>query len=246
MDKVLEVLERAEAGSGEVGRLRKEGWLPGILNGSKGKSLKVKMRRHELELILAHHTSENLILDVSVGGKKASKVLLSEIQRDTVSDELLHADLVEISMTKKMRFHVTLELIGEPIGVTQDGGVLEHLLREVEVECLPMDLPEMIEVDVAGLHLGKTLFVRDIASNPKIAVLTQGNIAIASVLMPKVEEEKPAEEAVEGAEPEVIGEKKEEGEEGSDAGGEEKGKAEKGKSEQAEKGKAEKGKKEDK
>jgi large subunit ribosomal protein L25 len=174
------------------------------------------VKGHDIELLLQRHRSESLILDLEVEGGKALKALLKEVQRDPVSDHVLHADFMEISMTRKMRVRVPIVLLGEPVGVTQDAGVLDHTLRDLEVECLPADLREAIEVDVAAMKIGNTILVKDLALPSGMAALTDGGIAVASVHAQRLVEEAPvAEEAVpaEGAapaEPEVIGETKRE------------------------------------
>lgn len=242
--------KRAMRGSHRVSRLRKDGWLPGIVYDSKGQSQPVQLKRHEFELLLRHRADENLIMDLAVDNDTPRKVLLKDIQRDHIRDHLMHVDFLEISLTRKLRVPVAIRLTGEPFGVTQEGGILEHLLRTVDVECLPMDIAKEFVLDVSQLKIGDSLFVRDLKIDlTKMTLLTAPDIAVASVLLPHVEEEvKPEEAAVEGAaEPEVIGEKKEgeaEGEAATKEGPEVKGKDAKGKEPEAkaEKGKEAKGK----
>lgn len=207
--------KREVSGSSASRRLRREGWLPCIVNNEKGKSELIQMNRHDFELMLQHHRSESLILDLEIDSGKPERVLLKEVQRDAVTDETLHADFVGISMMKKMRVHVPIVLVGEAVGVKDEGGVLDHLLRELEIECLPGDLVEAIEIDVSELRIGNVRLVSELILDPKLTVLTAGDVAVAGVSMPRIEEEVVPEEAVEKAEPEVIGEeeKKEEGEE---------------------------------
>ena len=236
-------------GSRRVSRLRKDGWLPGIVYDTKGQSQPVQLKRHEFELLLRHRAGENLIMDLAVDSDAPRKVLLKDIQRDHIRDHLMHVDFLEISLTSKLRVPVAIRLTGEPLGVSQEGGVLEHLVRTVEVECLPMDIVKEFVLDVSQLKIGDSLFVRNLSPDKKkITILTAPDIAVASVLMPHVEEEVKPEEAaaVEGAaEPEVIGEKKEGEAEGeTKEGPEAKGKEVKGKEPEAkaEKGKETKGK----
>lgn len=222
-------------GSRRVSRLRKDGWLPGIVYNNKGQSQLVQLKRHEFELLLRHRAGENLIMDLTVDSDAPRKVLLKDIQRDHIRDNLVHVDFLEISLTSKLRVPVAIRLTGEPLGVSQEGGVLEHLVRTVEIECLPIDIVKEFVLDVSQLKIGDSLFVRNLTWDPKkITLLTAPDIAVASVLMPHIEEEvKPEEAAVEGAvEPEVIGEKKEgevEGEAEEVKGKEPEAKAEKGK-----------------
>ena len=212
MESTLNAETRTDSGSAAARRLRSAGWLPAVLNGQKGKSKMIKLNSHDFELILHAHTSENLVLDVAVDGKKPHKVLLKEVQHDAITGDVLHADLVEISMTKKMRVGIPVRLVGEAEGVVQDGGILEHSLREIDVECLPGDIVEEIDLDVTSLKIGDSLRVSDLKVDSQLTVVTAEDLAIVSVSAPRVEaEEAPAEEeGAEGAEPEVVGEKKEE------------------------------------
>ena len=217
---------REECGSAASRRLRRDGWLPGVISTEKGENRPVRFSQHDFKVMLHHHASENVILDLEVEGEDTRKVLLKEVQHDPVTGDPLHADFVEVSMTKKMRVPVPITLVGEPVGVTQDEGLLEHLLRELEVECLPADLVDEIQADVSGLKIGDALQVSDLQVDPKLTVLSAADMAVASVLAPRVvEEEVPAgEEKAEGAEPEVIGEaerEEKEKEEGEDAAKEE-------------------------
>jgi len=124
-------------------------------------------------------------------------------------------------MTEKISVRIPIALTGEPAGVTQEGGILEHLLRELEIECLPVDLVEEIEIDVSGLGIGDSVQVSDLKVDGSLTVLTPADIAVASVLAPRVEEEPVPEEAEvpEGAEPEVIGEAEKEKEESEEKEG---------------------------
>jgi len=217
----LVVESRKAIGSAASRRLRRDGKLPGIINSDKGETAPIQLSRHEFEMLLRHQRSANIIFDIVVDSSASKKVLLKEVQYDPITGNIRHVGFVEISMTSKMRVRIPIVLLGEPVGVTQEGGVLEHVTRELEVDCLPGDLVEMIEADVSHLKLGEAVRVRDLKINAKLAVVTPGDVAVAIVSAPRKEEEevKPEEAAVEGAEgaePEVIGKKKEEGEEGEE------------------------------
>jgi large subunit ribosomal protein L25 len=205
----LSASKRGTSGTSAARSLRKTGWMPAVVYGEKGaRSLKINGR--DFDLMLKHHASENLIVDLDVEGDGVTKALLREVQHAAVMGEVLHADFVEISMNKKMRVTISLSLQGDPVGVSQGGGILEHLLRQIEVECLPGDLVESIEVDVSGLNLGGTLMVRDLKVDSKFAVLTSGDVAVATVVAPREEKVEEVAEAAATAAPEVIGKKKEE------------------------------------
>ncbi len=205
---------RTEVGSAESRRLRRAGWLPGVVNRANGESQLVKMETHAFDMMLHHHTSENLMIDIKIDEEKASKVLLKEVHHHPVTGALLHVDFIEVSMDKKMRVHMPIALVGEPVGLAL-GGVLEQTLREFEVECLPGDLIEQYEIDVTSLEIGDALLVRDIEKNPKITILASEGVAVAAVAAPRVEAEPSTDEEAEG-------EAEEGAEDGSDAAAESK------------------------
>ncbi len=221
METVVEADARELTGSANARRLRREGKLPAVINTRDGKTTHIQIDKHGFELMLSRHASENLIVDVTVGGKAKQKVLLKDVQHHTLTGDVLHIDMVELSMTEKMKVNIPVTLVGESAGV-EFGGTLDHVLREIEVECLPTDLVETFELDVSKMEIGDTLYVRDIVIGSVFTLLTSDEFAVAHVAAPRVEaepteeEEGEAAEGEEGAEPEVIG-KKDEGEEGGDA-----------------------------
>jgi len=210
---------REETGTGDARRLRRAGWLPGVINDEKGQSRLIKLNLHDFDVMLHHHTSENLMINVDVDGKPGGKVLLKEVQHHPLTGEVLHVDFVEVSMTRKMRVEMPIVLTGEPVGVAQEGGIMEQMLREVEVECLPQDLIEHFEVDVSHLGIGDALMVGDLTVSDAFTLITAPDVAVAAVAAPRIEEEvapvEEGEEAAEGEEGEGAGEggAEEEGEE---------------------------------
>lgn len=246
-DKVkLSAKARQSKGSAAVGRLRKQGMVPAVVYGSGNEAHMIELNGHDFEQALRGHRSEHMLMDLEVEGEKgARKVLLKEVQHHPVTGRIIHADFNEVSMTRKLHVEIPIRLVGEPSGVSQQGGVLEHILRSVEVECLPTDIMEDVALDVSALNIGDSLLVSNIQLDPaKFTILTAKELAVAAVAAPRKEEELvPEAAAVEGAaaEPEVIREKKEEGEEGEEAG--EEGKKE-AKGEKKEAAKPEAGKKE--
>ena len=244
---VIRAEPRATRGSAAAGRTRRAGRLPAVVYGEGKPAVSLEVAAHEFEKMLHHHQGEHLIVDLVVGGE-TKKVLLQELQRNALTGHLTHVDFHEVSMTRKLRVEVPVQLVGIPLGVSQQGGILDHLLRQVEVECLPADIPERIEVDVAALEVGRHLSVRDIRLDPaRYTVTSAADIAVAAVSMPKAEEEVAAAPA-EGAagEPEVLTEKKgeegetpaegaKEGKESKEKGAKEKPEKEKGGKEKAEK-----------
>lgn len=213
---------RADKGTSASKRLRRGGWFPGVVYGAGKQNCMVKINEHDFRRSLQGHSSEHVLLDLDIDGQDPVKVLLQEVQQNALTGQITHADFHEVSMTEALRVEVKLHLVGTPVGVTQGGGVLEHLLREVEIECLPGDLMEAIDIDVSGLNVGDSLCVSDIkVDSAKYAIITHGDLAVAMVAAPAVEEEvKPVEgAAAEGSsEPEVIKEKKVESDKKAEAG----------------------------
>ncbi len=218
---------RELSGKGASGRLRRTGWIPAVIYGEGVANRNVQFNEHEFVQMMKAHKSEHLIMDLAVEGESARKVLLKDLQHHPVSGRVIHADFQEISMTKKLRVEIPIKLVGEPLGISQQGGILEHIVRTVEVECLPTDIPEQVELDVSALMIGDRRTIGDIQLDPaKFHVISAKDLAVATVVAPKAEEEVAAPaEGEAAAEPEVITEKKAEGEEGEAAaeGAEKKG-----------------------
>ena len=211
-DTLIAAQPRETTGTAEARRLRREGLVPGILYGLQRDSRMLQMNRHDFELLLHRHASESLILDLKVGEDSPCKVLLKEVQHDSLTGDVLHADFVEISMTEKMSVNLPIRLVGEPVGVTQAGGIIDQLVRDGGVECRARDLGEDSPVNVEHLRIGDSILVGDLELGPTLEILTAPDVAVAHVEAPRMEEEETAaaEEGEEGAEPEVIGEEGEE------------------------------------
>ena len=174
--------------------------------------------------MLRSHRSENMIVDLTVEGReKPVKVMLKAMQHHPLTGRIIHVDFYEVSMTRKIEIEVPVKLVGVPAGVANEGGILEHVLRTLAVQCLPGDMVDEFALDVADLHIGKTLRVRDVPVDAaKFKVLSDPDQVVAAVAAPRSEEEEKAEAdaeaAVAAAGPEVLTEKKEEeGEEGAPA-----------------------------
>ena len=216
----LEAARRDAVGKGVARKLRAGGRIPAVYYGRGEDSIPLTVSLKELESVIHAAEGSNVIVDLKVSGDKAKdrKALIREIQRDPVAGLILHLDLQHISLTERITVEVPIVLVGTPIGVKDAGGILEHLLREVEVECLPTEIPAKLEVDVSGLAIGDSLHVSDIKAE-RAEIKTEMDRAIAAVVPPTIlEEVKPAEEVVE-AEPELIAkEKKEEAAEPEEGG----------------------------
>ena len=223
----VEAEPREDFGKNAARRTRVAGRIPGVVYGGGGPVIPVSVDPIGIRTILHSESGHNAIFTLEVKGKAPARAMIRDWQSDPVRGGLLHVDLVRIALDTKLKLKVAIHVTGEPKGVKLDGGVFEFMLREVDVECLPDDIPEAINVDVSPLALGQSLRVSELVVNPKVKVLTDANRVVAHVVTPRAEEEKPAETAeATPAEPEVIrkGKADEEGAE-EEAGGD---KADKG------------------
>jgi large subunit ribosomal protein L25 len=218
---------REGIGRSKVKDVREAGFIPAVVY-SEGKLTKVlKVSHRQLVRLVHQHRLENAVINLKIkedGKEKSRSCLIKEIQYHPVSEEILHVDFNEISLTKVIKINVPVVAKGDPIGVKQEGGSLEHILWEIEVECLPTDIPKEIEVDVSNLKIGDSIHIKDITFPPKIKVLHEPETVLLSVAAP-IKEEVAAEplEGEEKKEPEVIKEKKEApAEEGAEEGKEKK------------------------
>jgi len=225
MAKAVKVVAevRSTAGSSQGRRLRRGGQFPGVVYGVGKQPQNVQLDEKAFHKALSAHASEHLLMDLEITGGETKKVLLQEVQHHPISGRVIHADFHEVSMTQKLRVKIPVRLVNEPVGVVTDGGVLEYLVREVEVECLPGDIVEGFDVDVSAMKIGDTLLAGGVAMDKaKYTLITNPDLALVAVSAPREEEVVAAPDAAAAtAEPEVIKEKKEEGEEGAaaEAGG---------------------------
>lgn len=209
----LHAEKRDKAGKGIARSLRRQGFIPSVLYRA-GYSIPLKINRKELTSFISTTAGEQVMVNLEFPDGEKRLALLKDYQVDPVKGELLHSDFFEVLLTEKVRVTVAVSTEGEPIGVKRDGGILQHGIREIEIECLPDKIPGHITVDVTGLELGKSIHVGDLSLGEDIKVLTDPDEVIATVTAP-VEEAAPA--APEIAEPEVIKKGKKEEEAGEKA-----------------------------
>src|SRR5437879_13510902 len=222
-EKILvEGAPRAERGKNEARRLRQTGKVAAVLYGGEGAAITLAVNAKQVGAILRSESGHNTLFQVDLGGK-AEPAILKDWLVDPLTGKLLHVDLMRVAMDVRMKVKVPVHTFGEPTGVKVQGGVFEVVTREVEIECLPTDIPTEFKLDVTELMLGKQLRASDLTVDMrKVKMLTEPERVIAHVVALKVEQEKPAEAvAAEGAapaEPEVIkkGKKEVEGEEGAE------------------------------
>jgi large subunit ribosomal protein L25 len=209
---LLEVEPRVETGRIKVKDLRHSGFIPGVVYAGGKETMHVKISRREFLHLLHEHRLENMIINLKVkgGGKEKSRpCMIKEMQMHPVRENILHIDFVEISLTKAIKVNVPIVTRGESLGVKQEGGSLEHILWEIEVECLPTKIPPHIEVDITNLKTGDSVHIKDIVFPPEVKVLNDAEAIVLTISAP-MKEEAPAEGlgGEEKAEPEVIKEKK--------------------------------------
>ncbi len=208
-----------DAGKGPARRTRQTGMVPAVLYGGRKESVSLAVNAKQVARILRSESGHNTIFAVRVAEGREEQAMLKDWQVDPLSGKLLHVDLLRIAMDVRMRVRVPVHTFGEPQGVKLQGGIFEMVTREVELECLPADIPEEFKVDVTEMMIGKQLRAGDLPIDAnKVKLLTDPQRVLAHVVMLKKEEEPAPEAAVAAetapAEPEVIkkGKKEEEGE----------------------------------
>jgi large subunit ribosomal protein L25 len=231
-NNILEAQPRTAGNKNEARRVRRSGKIPAVVYGAGQDSVSVAVDPRQVTRILNSETGHNTIFDLALDGGSKTKAMIVDWQYEPIKGKLLHIDLQRIAMDKRLAVMVPIVLKGEPAGVKQQGGILEQMLREVEVECLPSDIPSHIDADVSELVFGKVLRVVDLPHSDKLKFLTDENQPVAHVTSVKEEvvatPEAVAAEAAAPAEPEVIKKGKQEtAEEGAAAAPEKPEKAEK-------------------
>lgn len=219
MEKIeLNVELRDKVGSAQSRRMRRTGFIPGVLYGKDEEPIHLKVLLLNLHRIISK--GENILIDLKVD-KKEKTVMIKEIQRDPVEDDIVHVDFYKVSLQEKITIQVPIEIIGEARGVKEKGGVLEQILRELEVKCLPANIPEKIALDVSDLDIGHSYAVDKLIIPEDVEVLTPVDSTIVTVIASTtLEEEKKPEEEI--TEPELITKEKKEGEEETEVVEEEK------------------------
>lgn len=220
--EVVEAQPRADEsrGKNEARRLRASGRVPAVMYGAKKQPVAVSVDPKQITKILHSESGHNTIFDLAVGGDK-TKVMIVDWQYEPIKGRMLHIDLKRIAMDEKIRVRVPVHLTGESAGVKQQGGILDQVLREVEIECLPADIPSHINADISGLVFGQVLRVADLDHGGKLKFLTEATQAVAHITSVKEEvvatPDAAAAAAAGPSEPEVIKKGKQETAEGAEA-----------------------------
>jgi len=222
MEAILEATARDTIGKNEARRTRRGGKVPAVLYGGDGHgATSIAVDPRALLRILHSEAGQNTLISLKLAGGGDTRVLVKDFQLDPVTHSVLHADFYRVAMDKVLQVTIPVTVRGEPKGVKQQGGVLEFIRREIEIECLPGDIPEHVEIDISELMLHQGIRVRDVPIDPKWTPLTEGDAMLVHVIMPRAEEAPaPAEAAAATAtpaEPEVIKKGKKEEEEGKEA-----------------------------
>lgn len=187
---------RTEQGSSAAGRLRRAGTIPAAVNRIKGGTTLVKFNAHEFKTLLRHHVSKQMLVTLEMDGQDVF-ALMREVQSDVITGYPIHVDFGEVSMTEKIRVTVPLVLVGEPEGVKVGGGILQQMIREIDVECLPTNLVEEFDIDATPLKLSQSLFVRDLNLGDAYTIHTGKDNVVVTVAAP----EEDAAATAEGQEP---------------------------------------------
>jgi large subunit ribosomal protein L25 len=211
----LTAYPRSATRRGGVKKLRSDGRVPAVVYGREIKPQNLEINKVELENLIKHSVSENILLDLNVSQDARAKrlVLVQDIQHNPLTGSLVHIDLHEVLENEKVTVMVPVETVGEAAGVKNGGGVLEHVLFKIKVRALPKDLPEVIEVDVTSLEIGKAVHLGEIKAPSGVEILGDKHISVIAVAAPITEAQEAAAtaEGAATAEVEMIKEKKEEG-----------------------------------
>ena len=215
---------RDERGKNAARRLRRDGQIPAVIYGGGDPTVAISLDPVEIRKILHSHSGHNTLFTLAVEGGASCRAMLRDWTRDPVKENLLHVDLIRIGAKTRLKVKVPIHPKGDPKGVKLEGGIFSFILREVEVECLPEDIPEEFQVDISDLMVGDGVHARDLPLGDNVKLETDPGRILFHVVAPRVEEEKPAEEeaAADAAaeEPELIRKQKADGEgEGESEGG---------------------------
>ena len=192
---------RTERGTRAARRIRRQGLIPAVIYGASKETFSLLVNPKEILSILNSETGQNSIFTLEIEGQGKHNVLIKDCLFEPVKSTLLHADFYRVAMDKPIQVTVPIRTVGEAEGVKLQGGILEIVLREVVIQCLPADIPDQITVDVTALVFGTNIRVGDLKVDSKIKILSDSNLTVAHIT--SVKEEKPVVEAVEGAAPEA-------------------------------------------
>lgn len=188
----LKAAPRARTGSGRLNQMRKEGWLPSVIYGRGVENQNLKVDAKTFAELLAHSTSDNILVNLDIEGSGTRLAFLQNIQHDAISGAALHADFLAVDENTPITAHIPLHLIGESAAV-KSGGVLEQYIHVLEISCLPNDLPDTLEADISGLGLGASLHISELALPKGVKSTHAGEVVVAHVGTPGAGVEETAE-----------------------------------------------------
>ncbi len=219
----LQAYQRSQVRRGEVKKLRAAGRVPATIYGRLAQPQNLELNTKEISNLINHSASENLLVDLSVENDARAKrlALVQEIQHHPLDGHVVHVDFHEVAENEKVTIQVPVETKGEPAGVKNNGGVLEHVLFKLKVRSLPKDLPEVITIDVSALEVGKSIHLGDVQAGEGVEILGDKHLTVVAVAQPRTEtEDAAAAAATPGAgDVEMIKEKKEDGTDAAPAKG---------------------------
>ncbi|MBV9657716.1 MAG: 50S ribosomal protein L25 [Verrucomicrobia bacterium] len=198
----LQAQPRVAVGRNAVRKIKTHGFVPGVIYGAKDAAQSIQLAEKDVTTLLSHVAGETVLVEVEIEGGGRKTALIQEVQHHPVTGRILHVDLHSVAMDEAIVVEVPVESTGESVGVRSGGGVLQHNLRLLEIECLPGNLPEVILVDVTELAIGASLHVRDLKLPAGVKALNDPDLTVFAVTAPTVAEEPAAPAA--GAEPVVI------------------------------------------
>lgn len=216
MAAILNARPRTETGKGVARALRRAGQIPAVVYGHGEDTRPLAVDALELEKLIASINVENTLIDLKIeGAKKATPALIREVQYHPARPQILHLDLYQVHAGEKIHLEIPVRIHGTPRGVREDGGVLQEVLRDIHVECLPSDIPQGVDLEVGEMGIGDTIHVRDI-SIPNVRILNDPDLVLCTVAMPTVVELPETAETEEGiggeVEPELIRDRREDAE----------------------------------
>lgn len=220
----IEVQERHQIGSAHSRRLRRADQIPAVVYGGGRDSKAIQVPRRVLLDVLKKGGSENAVVLLRLSGSDRQRhCMVRELEVHPVTREVQHVDFLRIDMTEKIQVEVAVELVGEPVGVRNEGGILDHINRTVEVLCLPGDIPRQLLVDVSELNIGQHVEAHELTLPENVELITDPDRVLASVVAPRLPEEEEEEEGellleAEAVEPELVGGRGKEEEEGEEEG----------------------------
>jgi len=217
----LKAYPRSQVQRAEATKLRRAGRVPATIYGRQAQPQNLEVGFDEINNLLHHSASENLLVDLSVENDARSKrlALVQEIQHHPLSGKVLHVDLHEVAENEKVTVQVPVETVGEAAGVKNGGGTLEHIMFKLKVRCLPKDLPEEIIIDVSALEIGKSIHIGQVIAPAGVEILGEKSRTVVAVAAPRAEEEVAATAAPAAGDVEMIKEKKEDGTDAAPAAG---------------------------